>query len=77
MIKKFKLTILIIFISSFGVKGQSLLKGSVRTYNSDFETQGINAIVLNPQTERYFTGSVVDSIGNFKIDSVPNGKIDL
>ena len=77
MIKKYKLTILMIVIASLGVKSQSILKGSVRTYNSELKTQGVNVIVLNPQTERFFMGSVVDSIGNFRIDSVPNGKIDL
>lgn len=77
MIKKYKLIILIIFIASLGVNGQSLLKGSVRSYNSDLETQGVNVIVLNPQTERFLMGSVVDSNGNFEINSVPNGKIDL
>ncbi len=77
MIKKYKLIILIIFIASFGVNGQSLLKGSVRSYNSDLETQGINVIVLDTLSERYIMGAVVDSIGNFEINSIPNGKIDL
>ncbi|TNE70755.1 hypothetical protein EP331_11295 [bacterium] len=77
MIKEYKLTVLILLIASLGAKGQNILKGSVRSYNSDLETQGVNVIVLNPQSERYLMGSVVDSIGNFEIDSVPNGKIDL
>lgn len=77
MITKYKLILLTLVIVTLGVKGQSVLKGSVRTYNSDLPSQGVNVIVLNPQTQRYFMGSVADIFGNFKIDSVPNGKIDL
>lgn len=59
------------------MNGQLLLKGNVRMYNSDLELGGINVIVLNTLTEKFLTGTVTDSVGNFRLDSIPKGKCNL
>ncbi len=68
--------LLTLFTSIF-LYGQNLIKGSVVIYNYSFEPKGINIIVIDPIPDNEITGAVADSLGTFKIDSFPNGKIDL
>lgn len=57
--------------------GQSLIEGSVVVYNHSFEPMGINIIVIDTIPNNEITGAVTGSSGTFKINSLPNGKIDL
>jgi hypothetical protein len=76
-IKKHILAIIWVFCASIGANGQSLIKGNVHGYDTDLELGGINVIVIDTLTGRFIKGSVTDSIGHFRIDSIPNEKIDL
>jgi hypothetical protein len=68
---------LLILFTSFFLYGQNLIKGSVVVYNHSFEPTGINILVIDTIPNNEITGAVTGSSGTFKINSVPNGKIDL
>lgn len=65
------------FLASTFTFGQNLIKGSVKVYNSDLKSQGINVIVIDTSSSEKVIGTVVDSTGRFRISTIPNGKIDL
>jgi len=65
------------FLTSTFTFGQNLIKGSVKVYYSDLKSQGINVIVIDTSSSGQVIGTIVDSIGSFKISAIPNGKVDL
>lgn len=69
---------LILFSLSFatGLYGQSVIKGSVKVYNSELSSHLFN-VILTDSSNKVLAFSTVDSLENFYFQSIPNGIVDL
>jgi hypothetical protein len=68
---------LIIFLSfARCLHGQSVIKGSVKVYDSETSSYLFN-VILTDSSNKILAHTVVDSLRNFYFQSIPNGIIDL
>jgi hypothetical protein len=68
---------LIVFLSlARCLHGQSVIKGSVKVYDSETSSYLFN-VILTDSSNKELAHAVVDSLGNFYVQSIPNGIFDL
>ncbi|MBN1251002.1 MAG: hypothetical protein JXR51_04830 [Bacteroidales bacterium] len=69
---------LILFLITESSNSQSVIKGSVEIYKSERISQGASVDIINRVNKKgQLLNAYVNSNGNFKIDTILNGLIDL